>query len=131
MKSSQEFQILTLNMLIKVKKMAFFLKYFRINRRFCHCKYKERGTVDRRSDWSFLGYTIPCPLIHVSPRFEQHLVLILCMLGGTFIRMNSIHSIQFNSIQPIVWNLYLTHCYTMPHFDVLKIYSCGKHCEQM
>ena len=23
----------------------------------------------------------------------------------------------------------LTHYHTMPHFDALKIYSCGKHCE--
>ena len=35
-----------------------------------------------------------------------------------------------------VWNLlfgkgvnqFLTHYHTMPHFDALKIYSCGKHC---
>ena len=24
----------------------------------------------------------------------------------------------------------LTHYHTMPHFDALKIYSCGKHCEK-
>ena len=24
----------------------------------------------------------------------------------------------------------LTHYHTMPHFDELKIYSCGKHCEK-
>ena len=24
----------------------------------------------------------------------------------------------------------LTHYHTMPHFDALKIYSCGKHCEE-
>ena len=24
----------------------------------------------------------------------------------------------------------LTHDDTMPHFDTLKIYSCGKHCEK-
>ena len=33
------------------------------------------------------------------------------------------------------WNLGLcgkglTHYHTMPHFDALKIYSCGKHCEK-
>ena len=27
-------------------------------------------------------------------------------------------------------NLSLTHYHTMPHFDVLKIYSCGKHCKK-
>ena len=27
-------------------------------------------------------------------------------------------------------HLYLTHYHTMPHFDALKIYSCGKHCEK-
>ena len=24
----------------------------------------------------------------------------------------------------------LTHYHTIPHFDALKIYSCGKHCEE-
>ena len=24
----------------------------------------------------------------------------------------------------------LTHYHTMPHFDTLNIYSCGKHCEK-
>ena len=24
----------------------------------------------------------------------------------------------------------LTHYHTMPHFDALKIYSCGKYCEK-
>ena len=24
----------------------------------------------------------------------------------------------------------LTHYCTMPHFDALKIYNCGKHCEK-
>ena len=24
----------------------------------------------------------------------------------------------------------LTHHHTMPHFDALKIYSCGKHCKK-
>ena len=29
------------------------------------------------------------------------------------------------------WYDYLsTHYHTMPHFDALKIYSCGKHCEK-
>ena len=26
---------------------------------------------------------------------------------------------------------YLTHYHTIPHFDALEIYSCGKHCEKM
>ena len=35
----------------------------------------------------------------------------------------------------IVWqvvgsSLYLTHYHTIPHFDALKINSCGKHCEK-
>ena len=25
---------------------------------------------------------------------------------------------------------YFTHYHTMPHFDALQIYSCGKHCEK-
>ena len=25
--------------------------------------------------------------------------------------------------------IHLTHYHTMPHFDALKINSCGKHCE--
>ena len=34
----------------------------------------------------------------------------------------------------VISNVYfvgvLTHYHTMPHFDALKIYSCGKHCEK-
>ena len=27
-------------------------------------------------------------------------------------------------------NCVLTHYHTIPHFEALKIYSCGKHCEK-
>ena len=30
----------------------------------------------------------------------------------------------------ILVNTELTHYHTMPHFDALKMYSCGKHCEK-
>ena len=29
-----------------------------------------------------------------------------------------------------LFGLSLTHYRTMPHFDAVKIYSCGKHCEK-
>ena len=29
-----------------------------------------------------------------------------------------------------LFGLSLTHYCTMPHFDAVKIYSCGKHCEK-
>ena len=32
------------------------------------------------------------------------------------------------SVSSREWSL--THYHTMPHFDTLKIYSCGKHCEK-
>ena len=28
------------------------------------------------------------------------------------------------------WDCLLAHYHTLPHFDTLKIYSCGKHCEK-
>ena len=34
-------------------------------------------------------------------------------------------------IKRIAWQCHsLTHYHTMPHFDALKIYRCGKHCEK-
>ena len=40
-----------------------------------------------------------------------------------------------NSKQPVPWNEYcveywLTHDNKVPHFDALKMYSCGKHHEK-
>ena len=29
-----------------------------------------------------------------------------------------------------VWLFCLTHYHTMPYFDALKMYKCGKHCEE-
>ena len=35
---------------------------------------------------------------------------------------------ELNMIKSL--ELYLTHYHTLRHFDALKIYSCGKHCEK-
>ena len=34
------------------------------------------------------------------------------------------------NITEILLKMVLTYYHTMPHFDALKIYSCGKHCEK-
>ena len=33
-------------------------------------------------------------------------------------------------LSPEISKIVLTHYHTMPHFDSLKTYSCGKHCEK-
>ena len=39
-------------------------------------------------------------------------------------------SICRKNITEILLKMVLTHYHTMPHFDTLKIYSCGKHCKK-
>ena len=37
---------------------------------------------------------------------------------------------HFGKVENLSFGTGLTHHQTMPHFDALKIYSCGKHCEK-
>ena len=47
------------------------------------------------------------------------------MLTGSFQNFVILYSMK-SSLK----NKFLTHCNTILHFDALKIYSCGKHCEK-
>ena len=40
------------------------------------------------------------------------------------------HPFIFNVVKFILCSKRITHYHTMPHFDALKIYTCGKHCEK-
>ena len=44
--------------------------------------------------------------------------------------LSSIFSITYNVILSTKMKFHLIHFHTIPHFDALKIYSCGKHCEK-
>ena len=44
--------------------------------------------------------------------------------------LSSIFSITYHVILSTKMKFHLIHFHTIPHFDALKIYSCGKHCEK-
>ena len=76
----------------------------------------------------FLGKTLPSPsLVLVKPR--KGINNTSCLRDMTEILLKRGKTL-FNQYNILLFGRELTRNHTIPHFDALKIRSCGKHCEK-
>ena len=67
--------------------------------------------------------------------FFYHSVFFFTLSGREIIilvtfNLSSANALNLVTSEILLFGTGLTHYHTMPHFDALKIYSCGKMCEK-
>ena len=85
--------------------------------------HTERFADDKFNVGEMISF-LPDSLVNIVGKGEnanyQHFFPFPTMFSkGFFLRVINVGIVQYS------------HYHTLPHFDALKIYSCGKHCEKM